>query len=89
MNLFFIKCNVDLDKASRIPVLRPAHLEHIKANINRINYGGIMDVQGESFANLVMFFEAEQESEVHSFIAADPYHEVYQSVEVKPFSRKV
>ena len=67
---------------------RPAHLEFLKANGDRIKIGGpLLTSDGERMIGSMLIVEADNEAEARALLAEDPYAKagLFQSVEVLPW----
>ena len=85
--LFAISCT---DKPGSLELrlaTRPAHLEHLKAEVGRILLGGpVLDAAGNPCGSLLVV-EAADRAEAEAFAAADPYAKagLFESVAIRPY----
>ena len=79
------------DRANRLETRlanRPAHLDFLKANRERIRIGGpFLAPDGERMIGSMLIVEARDEAEARELLAEDPYAKagLFQSVEVLPW----
>jgi len=69
---------------------RPAHLDYLKANLDRIMLAGPMTSEdGEKPIGSVIIIEADDRAGAEAFAAGDPYAQagLFESVTIKPFKK--
>ncbi|MEO1198549.1 MAG: YciI family protein [Pseudomonadota bacterium] len=81
-----------LDKPDHLPVRmenRPAHLDFLKANLDKIKIGGpVLDPDGQSPVGSLLIIEAGDRESVEALLANDPYAKagLFGSVEIRPWT---
>ena len=69
---------------------RPAHVDYLKSNLERIVIAGPMTSEdGEAMIGSVLIIEAADRAEAEAFAAGDPYAKagLFESVTIKPFKK--
>lgn len=89
MNSFVFHAFFSNQQLEQIPIVRNKHLEFVKNNIHRINYGGVIHNPDQSYKGILMILEANTIEEATDFIRNDPYFKLYNSFEINLFSQKI
>jgi len=71
---------------------RPAHLDYLKGNLERIVIAGpTTSEDGSAMTGSVLVIEAADRAEAEAFAAGDPYAKagLFESVTIKPFKKVI
>jgi uncharacterized protein YciI len=86
--LYVISC---VDKADHLHIRmenRPAHVDHLKSNLDRLVLAGpTLTEDGETPTGSVIIMEFDNQAEAEAFAAADPYAKagLFETVTIKPW----
>jgi uncharacterized protein YciI len=86
--LYVISC---VDKADHLHIRmenRPAHVGHLKSNLDRLVLAGpTLTEDGETPTGSVIIMEFDNQAEAEAFAAADPYAKagLFETVTIKPW----
>lgn len=87
--LYLVRCEFDPARKRELPELRAAHLRHILAHLERIEFGGLVGPQDQPPESIVLLVRAGSRAEVEQLIGADPYVGTWCSTVVEEFQRRL
>lgn len=87
--MYLAYCEFDPERIDELPRLRAAHLQHVLAHRDRIEFGGLVGVEGDPPEALVLFMRAGSAADVEAVVRADPYSSVWRTAVVREFQRRV